>query len=346
MGPEALAQVLRPIAGYVPVERRADLLVGLAEGDDAAVYRLDDDKALVFTVDFFTPVVDDPYDFGAVAAANALSDIYATGAEPLIALNIAAFPSDLPVETIEAIVRGGAEKAAEAGCAVVGGHTIVDPEPKYGMAVVGLARPDRLFLKSGLREGDWILLTKPLGTGAITTWAKNGEVDPRSLKAAIASMKILNRDPARVFMKHGVRACTDVTGFSFLGHAAELAEKSGLALELNLGALDFLPGAREAAALGFLPGGAERNRAYFGPRTAFADGIPELDRALLFSPETSGGLLAGVSDAELEACMAGLAEVGIRAVIAGRAVGARKDGILIRVSTDTSTKPKARHHLP
>jgi selenide,water dikinase len=169
MGPQALAQVLRPLAGMVPPERADDLIAGLEEGDDAAVYRLNDDTALVFTVDFFTPVVDDPYDFGAIAAANALSDVYATGGEPLIALNIAAFPADLPPRVIAEIVRGGAEKAAEAGCAVAGGHTIQDDEPKFGMAVVGLAKPDRLFLKTGARPGDALVLTKPLGTGIIST---------------------------------------------------------------------------------------------------------------------------------------------------------------------------------
>lgn len=332
MGPEALAQVLRPLADIVPPAVRADLLVGLAEGDDAAVYRLDDAKALVFTVDFFTPVVDDPYDFGAVAAANALSDVYATGGDPFIALNIAAFPADLPPTTAAAIIRGAAEKAAEAGCAVAGGHTIIDAEPKFGMAVIGLARPDRLFLKSGLREGDCLVLTKSLGTGAITTRAKAGKADPVSLAAAVASMKELNRGAASVLMERGVKACTDVTGFSLLGHAAELAEKSGVSLELSLESLSFLPGARAAAEAGFLPGGAKRNRGYFGPRIAFGDSIEETDRALLFSPETSGGLLAGVAPSELEACLDGLAAVGVRATVVGRAARGRDDGFLIGVS--------------
>lgn len=319
MGPEALAQVLRPLSGFVPPERRADLLVGLAEGDDAAVYRIDDAKALVFTVDFFTPVVDDPYDFGAVAAANALSDVYATGGEPLLALNVAAFPSDLPASVIEAIIRGAAEKAAEAGCAVAGGHTITDPEPKFGMAVVGLARPGRLFLKTSLREGDWLVLTKALGTGAVTTRAKAGKAEASTLAAAVASMKELNREAAAAFMEQGVSCCTDVTGFSLMGHAGELAEKSGLSLRLGLDRIAFLPGARDAGRDGYLPGGAARNRGYFGPRVAFAPSIGEDDRALLFSPETSGGLLAGVPPAALDACLADLARRGVKAAVVGRA---------------------------
>ena len=318
MGPEALAQVLRPLTALVPPERRDDLLVGLAEGDDAAVLRLDAEKALVFTVDFFTPVVDDPYDFGAVAAANALSDVYATGGEPLMALNIAAFPADMDASVIAAIVRGGAEKAAEAGCAVAGGHTIQDSEPKYGLAVIGLAHPDRLFLKAGVRPGDVLVLTKPLGTGLITTWAKAGGVDPAALAAAVESMKRLNRDAARVFARFGVRGCTDVTGFSLAGHAMELAEKSDVRLELDADALPFLPGARAAARGGFIPGGARRNRAYFEGRVFFAEAVDETTRVLCFAPETSGGLLAAVPG-DAEACVRELRSLGVEAAVIGRA---------------------------
>lgn len=319
MGPEALAQVLRPLSEIVPPERRADLLVGLAQGDDAAVLRLDAEKALVFTVDFFTPVVDDPYDFGAVAAANALSDIYATGGEPLMALNVAAFPPDLPSWVTEAIIRGGAEKAAEAGCAVAGGHTIMDAEPKFGLAVLGLAHPDRLFLKTGVKSGDALVLTKPLGTGVITTWAKAGGVDPEALDAAVASMKRLNRDAARVLARFGVKGCTDVTGFSLAGHAMELAEKSDVRIELYADALPFLPGTRIAAERGFLPGGAHRNRSYYQGRVAFEDGVDETLKALLFSPETSGGLLAAVPG-DADGCVRELRAVGVEARILGRAL--------------------------
>ena len=333
MGPEALAQVLRPLTAFVPPERRADLIVGLAEGDDAAVLRLDAERALVFTVDFFTPVVDDPADFGAVAAANALSDVYATGGEPLLALNIAAFPPDLDPAVIETIVRGGAEKAAEAGCAVAGGHTIQDAEPKFGMAVIGLAHPDRLFLKTGVRPGDALILTKPLGTGVITTWAKEGEADPAALAGAVESMKRLNRDSARVFARFGVKGCTDVTGFSLAGHALELAEKSSVSLEIDAGALPLLPGARAAVEGKFVPGGARRNRAYYEGRVAFADGVDPVVRTLCFAPETSGGLLAAVPG-DAEGCVRELRGLGVEAALIGRVLpeSGLPDGVRIFVA--------------
>lgn len=327
MGPQALAQVLQPLAGMVPPERKADLLVGLAEGDDAAVYRINDDTALVFTADFFTPVVDDPYDFGAIATANALSDVYATGGEPIMALNIAAFPSDLDPAVIAAIVRGGAEKAAEAGCAVAGGHTIQDAEPKFGMAVVGFAKPDRLFLKTGARPGDALVLTKALGTGIITTAAKRGDVEPGVLAEAVASMKRLNRDAARIFLAAGVRAATDVTGFSFAGHALELAEKSGVGLVVHASALPFIGGAAECVRRGNVPGGALRNRSAYEGKVRFEGSLPPIDddafRTLLFAPETSGGLLAAVPKGALDEVLSELAALessGVLAALVGECV--------------------------
>jgi len=317
MGPEALAQVLRPLAGLVPKERASSLLAGLDEGDDAAVYRVDDTRCIIFTADFFTPVVDDPYDFGAIAAANALSDVYATGGEPILALNLAAFPPDLGAEAVAEIIRGGAEKAAEAGCAVAGGHTILDPEPKFGMAVVGFAHPDSVLLKSGAVPGDALVLTKALGTGAITTAAKNEACPSDVLAGAIASMKRLNRDALRALVRHGARACTDVTGFSFAGHALELADKGGVGLRVFAGALPYLEGAAELAASGFLPGGAHRNRAFYAPSVAFAAGLDEAFRGLFFVPETSGGLLAAVPSGRAEACLDELRSAGHAAAIVG-----------------------------
>lgn len=317
MGPEALAQVLRPLAGLVPPERAASLIAGLDEGDDAAVYRIDDGKCLIFTADFFTPVVDDPYDFGAIAAANALSDVYATGGDPVVALNIAAFPPDLPAEAMAEIVRGGAEKAAEAGCAVVGGHTIMDSEPKFGMAVIGFAHPDQVLLKSGARPGDALVLTKALGTGAITTAAKEEACPPDVLAGAVASMKRLNRDALRVLVRHGVRACTDVTGFSFAGHALELADKGGVGLRVFAKALPYLDGAAGLAAAGHLPGGAIRNRRFYTPRIEFDAGLNEAFRGLFFIPETSGGLLAAIPCEQAETCLAELRSAGLVAAIAG-----------------------------
>lgn len=317
MGPEALAQVLRPLTGLVPPERAASLIAGLDEGDDAAVYRVDDGKCIIFTADFFTPVVDDPYDFGAIAAANALSDVYATGGEPVIALNLAAFPSDLPPDAIGEIVRGGAEKAAEAGCAVVGGHTIMDLEPKFGMAVIGFAHPDKVLLKSGARPGDVLILTKALGTGAITTAAKEGCCPEDVLGAAVRSMKALNQEALRIVSKHGIRACTDVTGFAFPGHALEIARKSGVGLVIHARSLPYLEGAAGLAAAGNLPGGALRNRKYYSPVIGFDCGLDEAFRGLFFVPETSGGLLAAIPRQQAGSCLAALLEAGLAAAIVG-----------------------------
>jgi selenide,water dikinase len=330
MGPEVLAQVLRPLSALVPPERAEHLIAGLDEGDDAAVYRIDDQKCLVFTTDFFTPVVDDPYDYGAIAAANALSDVYATGGDPLIALNLAAFPPDLPTEAMVEIVRGGAEKAAEAGCAVVGGHTIIDSEPKFGMAVIGFAHPDRVLLKSGAQPGDVLVLSKALGTGAITTAAKEGTCPADVLAGAVASMKRLNRDALRAMAAHGVRACTDVTGFSFAGHALELAGKSAAGLLVFAKALPYLDGAAVLAAAGNLPGGAIRNRRFYSVDIEFDSGLDEAFRSLYFIPETSGGLLAAIPAGEAEACLADLRSVGHLAAIVGSFVE-RRAGPAMRV---------------
>lgn len=317
MGPEALAQVLRPLSAMVPKEHASSLISGLEDGDDAAVYRLDSDTCLVFTADFFTPVVDDPYDYGAIAAANALSDVYATGGKPLMALNLAAFPPELPPETIGEILRGGVEKAAEAGCLVAGGHTVVDREPKFGMAVVGLASPASVLLKSGARPGDLLVLGKALGTGVITTAAKQGACPGEVLAGAVASMKQLNQDALLVMAGHGARAMTDITGFSFAGHALELAIKGGVGLRIFARALRYLDGTAGLVAEGHLPGGALRNRRYYSPAIEFDQGLSEDFRALFFVPETSGGLLAAIPREKAESCLAGLIEAGYDATVAG-----------------------------
>jgi selenide,water dikinase len=317
MGPEALAQVLRPLANFLPADRASSLLAGMAEGDDAAVYRLNDGQCLIFTVDFFTPVVDDPYDFGAIAAANAMSDVYATGGEPILALNLAAFPPDLSPAVMEAIFKGGAEKAYEANCALAGGHTITDREPKYGMAVIGLARPEDLLLKSGARPGDALVLTKRLGTGALTTAAKNDACPAGMLEPAIASMKRLNRDALHSLRRHGARACTDVTGFAFAGHALELADKGRVALRIYAGSLPYFDGAYDMVAKGQLPGGALRNRAFYEPKLRFEDGMDGTFKALFFMPETSGGLLAAIPAEEAQACLRDMRERGLDAALVG-----------------------------
>jgi len=273
------------------LEDYPDLLVGLGPADDAAVWRLDETRLLVATTDFFTPVVDDAYDYGAIAAANALSDLYAMGATPLLALNIAAVPPELPPELVGEILRGGAEKVREAGAVIAGGHTIRDDEPKYGLVALGLCAPDQLMTKSAAMPGDILLLTKPLGTGVTTTALKRQLALPDDVAEAVDWMKRLNRSAAKLAVSVGVRAATDVTGFSLLGHASELAQTSGVGLEIDFPTVPFMRGARKYADLGCFPGGTVDNRDYFSAGVAFDPAIDDEDRMLLFDAQTSGGLL-------------------------------------------------------
>ena len=249
---------------------------------------------MVLTLDFFAPLVDDPYSYGAIAAANALSDVYAMGAEVTLALNIAAFPEDMPHETIAQILRGGADKVAEAGGVIAGGHTVIDAEPKYGLCVLGLVHPQRIFAKSGARPGDLLYLTKPLGTGIVTTAAKFDKAKPEHLQAAIDSMTSLNRHPSHVARAVEAHALTDVTGYAILGHGFEMADASGAALRFSAARLPLLPGALEYASREIVTGGAARNREHLRNKVTFADGISEEMRHVLFDPQTSGGLLLAV----------------------------------------------------
>jgi selenide,water dikinase len=289
MGPAALAQVLRSL--NLPTDPR--LLVGLEVSDDAAVYRLSDDTALVQTVDFFPPIVDDPSTFGAIAAANALSDVYAMGGRPILALAIAGFPEDMPPAVIGAILQGGADKVAEAGAVVAGGHTVIDQEPKYGLCVTGLVHPARLIAKAGTRPGDVLLLTKPLGTGTVTTALKRGLAHAEHVAAATASMLRLNRRAAELAVAAGVRSGTDITGFGLLGHAAELARNSAVGLEIWSEAVPLLPGALDYARADIFPGGLRRNRDYLlgDGYVRLGGGLDGARVELLFDPQTSGGLL-------------------------------------------------------
>ena len=255
--------------------------------------------AIIQTLDFFPPVVDDPYDYGAIAAANAMSDVYAMGGEVVLALNICGFPQDLPVEVISEILRGGAEKVAEAGGVLGGGHTVDDEEPKYGLSVMGMVHPDRVWTKAAARPGDALVLTKPLGVGLITTVLKADMAAPEHIAAAVESMKKLNRDPARLIRALGVRAVTDVTGFALLGHGYEMAEKSGVRLRFHLERIPFLDGAREYADLWLFPGGTCNNERAYAHAVTFGAGIEEEIQQLLYTPETSGGLLAAVSPGTL-----------------------------------------------
>jgi selenide,water dikinase len=276
-------------------------LVGLDRSDDAAVYRLNDQQAVIQTVDFFPPIVDDPYVYGLVAAANAMSDVYAMGGRVLLALNVAGFPREFPREAITRIFQGGADKVAEAGGVLAGGHTVVDKEPKYGLAVTGLVHPDRVMIKGGLRPGDRLFLTKPLGTGVIATAGKGACAEPAHMDAAIQSMARLNRGAAEVLADLGVRGCTDVTGFGFLGHGSEMILASGCGLRVRADAVPLLPGAMQYAEKGLFAGGLGRNRAFLSSLTqrdvlavSIAPTVPAALADLLADSETSGGLLFSV----------------------------------------------------
>ncbi len=303
MGPETLAQVLRPLRELFRPADFPNLLVGLEVADDAAVYRLSPEIAVIQTLDFFTPVVDDPYTYGAIAAANAMSDIYAMGGEVTLALNIAAFPPKLPPEIVAEILRGGGEKVAEAGAVLAGGHTIDDEEPKYGLSVMGVVHPDRILTKGGARPGDALVLTKPLGVGIVTTAAKGDVADPAHLAEAAVSMMRLNREAARIVQEVGVHAVTDVTGFGLLGHGQEMAEKSGVRLRFALDRLPFVAGAREYAEQWLFPAGTCNNERFYQEHITFGPGVSDEDQQLLYTPETSGGLLVAVPPERLGALL-------------------------------------------
>ena len=310
MGPEALAQVLRPLGGIFNARDFPNLLVGLEISDDAAVYKINDEEAIIQTLDFFTPIVDDPYEFGAIAAANSMSDVYAMGGEVTVALNICGFPCGLEPEILTEILRGGAEKVREAGGIIAGGHTIDAKEPLYGLSVLGRVHPDKIFTKAAARPGDTLILTKPLGVGIITTAAKGGVAESAHVADTTTSMKKLNRDASRILQKLGVRACTDITGFALLGHASEMAEKSGVELHFSLNALPFLDGAKEYANQWLFPGGASRNQKCYESHVEFASDIPDEMRQLLFTPETSGGLFAAVPAGKITLAETLFAEAG------------------------------------
>ncbi len=272
-----------------------DVIVGTETSDDAGVFRLRDDLAIVNTVDFFTPIVDDPFVFGQIAAANALSDVYAMGGEPRTTLNIVAFPKGrIGIEVLGEILRGGAERVARAGAVVIGGHTIIDEELKYGMAVTGVVHPERVVRNIGVRPGDVLVLTKPLGTGIVTTALKRRKASAANVRAAVASMVALNRTASDVMRTFDVHACSDVTGFGLLGHALEMAAGSGVTLVLRAGKLPLLPGARRLAEQGFLTGGCRRNRDYLADKVGIDPAVGRALTEIAFDPQTSGGLLIAV----------------------------------------------------
>ena len=308
MSPKDLAQVLR----HLPPIMDPKVLVGMNTADDAAVYQVRDDLVMAFTVDYFTPVVDDPYDFGAVAVANALSDCYAMGVEPSIALNIVGFPiRTLPIYVLDRILEGGTDKASEAGVSIVGGHTIDDPEPKYGMAVVGFAHPREIVTNAGARKGDLLVLTKPLGIGIITTGIKQEATPAPVARRVIDLMKTLNRDASRVMMEIGVNACTDVTGFGLLGHLWEMCSASKLGARIGLSDVPVMPEAWKLAEADVIPGGAYSNREYVIADVTFDPKVGEIAQLVLCDPQTSGGLLMAVSPEKTDRLVEALTSAGV-----------------------------------
>ena len=314
MDANVLAQVLRELP---PIDD-PNVLVGTSTADDAGVYKLRDDLALVQTVDFFTPIVDDPYTFGAIAAANALSDVYAMGGRPITALAIAAFPEDMPPETIGAVLRGGADKAREAGINIIGGHTIKDDEPKYGLSVTGVIHPDRVLRNSTARPGDVLVLTKPIGTGIMTTARRSDRIHEAAMAEAIESMRMLNRAAAEALDGLDVHAATDVTGFGLLGHLREMVSSANAGAELHAHRVPLLAGALDLARDGVAPGGTKTNLANaLAAGIRFDDDVEEALRVLLADAQTSGGLLLAVAASDAERYKEKAAAHGVHAAAIG-----------------------------
>ncbi len=295
-------------------------MVGLGKPDDAAIWKLDSTRALVLTTDFFTPVVDDPYDYGSIAAANSLSDIYAMGGQPFMALNVAALLPSLPPEINAEILRGGAEKCLEAGVVIAGGHTVQDKEPKYGLVVIGFVHPQKIISKGGVHPGDVLVLTKPLGFGVTTTALKQQKASPEDVAEVVGWMKKLNREAGALAVEFGLCGGTDVTGYSLLGHGSEMAAASGVHFRLELEKIPFVSCAQKYAEMCTFPGGAYDNRLYFGPHVRFAAHIPEEKQMLLFDPQTSGGLLLAVPQARKDAFLQRASEIDLPVWVIGEAV--------------------------
>jgi len=290
----------------VPVITHPDLLVGTETGDDAAIYRLNDETALVLTVDFFPPITDDPFEFGTIAAANSLSDVYAMGGRPLLALNVVGFPVGLPKNILGEVLRGGYAKAAEAGCLIVGGHTVDDAEPKYGLSVVGIVEPGKQVTNAAAQPGDALVLTKPLGTGVITTAGKQGKAPPEVLQGAVATMATLNKGAAEAMIKVGVHACTDITGFGLMGHLKSMVRGSRVSAHIHLSQVPVLPGTWELLGQGVAPGGTHRNLSSVADTVRWHHDLTEQEQLLLCDAQTSGGLMIAVASDRLPALLSEL----------------------------------------
>ena len=296
---------------YLPVVSHPDLLVGAEAGDDAGVYRISDSTALVLTLDFFPPIVDDPFSYGAIAVANSLSDIYAMGGRPLLGLNIVGFPVELPKEFLGEILKGGSAKAQEAGCLIIGGHTVDDREPKYGLAAVGLVEPGRQITIAGSRPGDILVLTKPLGTGIITTAGKQGSVEQTVLDRTVEIMGTLNRASSVAMVKVGVNACTDITGFGLIGHLSAMMQASATGAKIQLSSIPVIPGVWELVERGIVPGGTYRNLDGAGQGVHWHQSISREAMLLLCDAQTSGGLLISVSREKVDPLLDELGTLGV-----------------------------------
>jgi selenide,water dikinase len=318
--------VLDTVLGKLARQHDPNVLVGFDHADDAGVYQIVPDMALVQTVDFFTPIVDDPYTFGQIAATNALSDVYAMGGRPLTALALVCFPDKAETEILERILSGGLSKMVEAGCTVVGGHSIRDDELKFGYAVTGLIHPQRVLANAGARAGDRLLFTKALGTGVIGTAIKKGKAEAAWIEAAVGSMTTLNKAAAEVVCGAGaaVHAMTDVTGFGLIGHAREMALASGVSLRIHAGRVPLLPGAVECVRAGFIPGGLKANREFAECVVGYEVGVAEEIRTLLFDPQTAGGLLVSVAAEHAAELVQALRAAGVGAVEIGEVLASQK----------------------
>jgi len=309
-GPGNLSKVM----AYMNVQEQKydpNLIVGFSTCDDAGVYRIAPDYALIQTVDFFTPIVDDPYTFGAIAAANALSDVYAMGGTPLTALNIFCFSTGMDPEVYAQILQGGLDKITEAGAVLLGGHTVTDNEVKYGVSVTGYIHPEKVLANRGAKPGDVLILTKPLGTGVISTAFKSGMLDEEGMQEAITSMSTLNKAASEVIQQIGVNGCTDVTGFGLAGHMYELASASNVKLKIKLSKLPVMQGVPKLIEKGCIPGGGYANRSHYEKWVAFEGNVSEVEKALVFDPQTSGGLLISVPGEKAEALVKALSEKNV-----------------------------------
>jgi len=325
LGPGDLDQALCGL----PLMSHPNLLVGIEHPDDAGVYKVSDDLALVQTVDFFTPIVDEPYAFGQIAAANALSDIYAMGATPITAMNLVSFPiQSMGIDVLREILRGGLDTMREAEVVLVGGHSIEDQELKYGLAVTGLVHPDAFLTNTGAQIGDRIILTKPLGTGIINTAQKGGLASPESVQGSVEVMRALNRKAAEAVKGFGVHACTDVTGFGLLGHLSEMLGDE-IGIKVFVDAVPILPGTEEYAGMGLIPGGTSRNKEFYGPKVVGGERLSPALLDILYDAQTSGGLLIAVSEEEAEGLLLRLQEQGVQAACVIAEVKATPQGRLV-----------------